>query len=172
MRKRSACGATTAAVHPWDWEKRHMKSLISYLIIGKRCRAKTDIPAGKSRASQCLLALCLSETVCICRRQPVLSCLEDPSRSSCLAIPHPGTKLHPLLRSWSSGEQLFPLRQDTIEHQGLPNTDPPQGLHRQEFALDDPGKSGICCLLGSSITSCTTGGFGERGRKEGNYISI
>lgn len=65
----------------------------------------------------------------------------------------------------ASGEPLFPLKQDTIEHYGLPNTDPPQELHRQEFALGDPGKSEICCLLGSSSTSCTIRGFQERGRK-------
>lgn len=35
----------------------------------------------------------------------------------------------------ASGEQLLPLQQDTMKHHRLANTDPPQGLHRQEFAL-------------------------------------
>lgn len=45
MRKRSAGGATAAAVHPRGLGKRHMKSLISHLLIGKRCCAKPFIVA-------------------------------------------------------------------------------------------------------------------------------
>lgn len=159
-----------------EWGTEHVWSYNSCSTsqrLGKEAHEKPDFTSDNRKEVPRLLFLLGKAgppSVCwscacqrICRRQPALPCLGDPSRNSCLAMPRPGTRLHPL---------LFPLRQDTTEHQGLPNSDPPQGLYRQKFALGDPGKSEICCFLGLSSTSSKLRGFGGRGRKEGKCISI